>query len=156
MSREIKFRAWDGRQMVHDGDYWNGENRQNNVPSLAYSVSVTNKGIHWCKKLGKLQPGDIVRDDEGNKGYTNWEIDRVSSDVEIMEYTGEQDTNGINIFENDMVSATWQSSLPRRETTVVTPVMFEDGGFKLAGSALYLYDTLEVIGNIYENPELLE
>ena len=69
----------------------------------------------------------------------------------ILQYTGLKDENGREIYEGDIVRhATWGD---------VYEVIFEDGGFYVLSS--YDFQTineypLEVIGNIFENPELLE
>lgn len=164
MTREIKFRAWDGRQMVHDGDHWNGDNRQNNVPSFAHPVSITNKGIHWCRKLGLLKPGDIVRDEADNEGYANWEIDRVTRDVEIMQYTGRSDKRHVEMCEHDLVEV-----LGQNYRYMVEAVWNEDTAcFDIEPRTDQYPDYLDwvelvtdrshqirVIGNIYENPGLV-
>lgn len=69
----------------------------------------------------------------------------------VGQYTGLKDENEREIYEGDIVKhATWGD---------VYEVIFEDGGFYVLSS--YDFQTineypLEVIGNIYENPELLE
>lgn len=71
----------------------------------------------------------------------------------IMEYTGMKDKNGKEICEGDIV---------KNEFTSINKIVFSDGGFKVtSGTSVGNYlghfvENLEVIGNIYENPELLE
>jgi uncharacterized phage protein (TIGR01671 family) len=80
-------------------------------------------------------------------------------DIRIMEYTGLHDKNGKEIYEGDIV----REVLWRQEQTddVLGKVHWSDGnaGFWVSGRSVltegYTQD-LEVIGNIYENPELLE
>ena len=81
----------------------------------------------------------------------------------IMQYTGLKDKNGVEIYEGDILEAF--DILGERE---IYPVIFIDGAFM--GKRLddeefpyfYLFankslsETYKVIGNIYENPELLE
>jgi uncharacterized phage protein (TIGR01671 family) len=73
----------------------------------------------------------------------------------LMQYTGLKDKNGKEIYEGDIVSSEqWNPKTYQ--------VVFEDGefGFKNSGdfylNALHYLEKFEVIGNIYENPELLE
>lgn len=80
-------------------------------------------------------------------------------DIELMQSTGLKDKNGVEIFEGDIVK-TLGADL---EVTFST-IKFEEGAFcvdyKDLGTEfdfLYFVDSpLEVIGNIYENSELLE
>lgn len=70
---------------------------------------------------------------------------------DILQFTGHQDRNGIEIYEGDIVlSSLWNAPFT---------VDFKNGAFQIYNINLeqYLDDKkLEVIGNIYENPELLE
>lgn len=69
----------------------------------------------------------------------------------VGQYTGLKDENEREIYEGDIVKhAIWGD---------VYEIMFEDGGFYVLSS--YDFQTineypLEVIGNVFENPELLE
>ncbi len=78
-----------------------------------------------------------------------------NKDIEIMQFTGLKDVNGSEIFEGDILEH------------IVTPdlkaaVIFEDASFQInRGDAKMLLgaggsDKMEIIGNIYETPELLK
>jgi uncharacterized phage protein (TIGR01671 family) len=88
----------------------------------------------------------------------------LNSEVEVMQYTGLKDKNGVEIFEGDFVS-----------TDLSRPfliVEYRNGAFmyQCRHNGQDYYDHMEpafedekkftkyhaVIGNIYENPELLE
>lgn len=81
-----------------------------------------------------------------------------TNDVKLMQYTGLKDKNGKEIYEGDVVNY----SHPRTNEIIRT-VTFKHGAFGIEG--IYekthiifgniLDSHIEVIGNIYENPELL-
>lgn len=87
----------------------------------------------------------------------------------LMQYTGLKDVNGTEIYEGDITT----NELYKSEGLAFvvyydnekgmfkqSPFMFENNGKKLGNTDLTLQmDSVtnkEVIGNIYENPELLE
>lgn len=98
----------------------------------------------WDKKnkiMNKLQPKEL-------------------ENIILMQYTGLQDKNGKEIYEGDVVK--WFSN--RVEKAIV---QFSNGIFQLKiqependdyyMDILYNWtNTIEVIGSIYENPELLD
>jgi uncharacterized phage protein (TIGR01671 family) len=83
--------------------------------------------------------------------------------VELMQYTGLEDKNGKEIYEGDIVRTTRISvGLWRvRARKLTGEVVCQPGAFTIGhGDAAQLIsphrDDLEVIGNIFEHPELIE
>ena len=71
-------------------------------------------------------------------------------DFPVMEFTGLKDKNGKEIYESDIVRGDWHWDGWRPHV-----IEWPDDGYDLRESCLGGED-LEVLGNIYENPDLLE
>lgn len=126
--REIKFRAWN---KVSKLIAYGVENEYDTIRGIRYSKNG--------KKLDDMEPGESSFGDYlSNENYI------------VMQYTGLKDKNGKEIWEGDIVR------YPRATEVVV----FKDSGFSpfsIAGWEFVAYDyESEVLGNIYENPELLK
>lgn len=87
-----------------------------------------------------------------------FEDERNGEDVILMQSTGFKDKGGKEIFEGDIVK---MSKDVYSEPTYYEVVRHRGGAYRLEskqhGCELWLrYADCEVVGNIYENPELLE
>jgi uncharacterized phage protein (TIGR01671 family) len=127
--REIKFRAWDKKDNVM---------RQVNMMTVSEN--------HNYQTYYFLEPTSE------NNGF------RYTPDVELMQYTGLKDKNGKEIYEGDIIRHDWGLNKITFEDYSFTAehIISFDGAFNCN---LYLSDIgsdCEVIGNIYENPELIE
>lgn len=124
--KEIKFRA---RRI--DGTF------------IGYTRFV--KG-HWeCTPSSSVDSNDAPAD-------LHWVAGTLAADI-MEQYIGPRDKNGVEIYEGDIVKLTFH-------TGVVTGVVtYEHSAFRINGF-IYRSDEFEVysevIGGIYENPELVE
>ena len=139
-----RYRAWDKE-----------ENRWINIASLVFDE----EGELWY-----LSP---VMDDFNPVYYEN----ELGKTWELMQSTGLKDKNGVDIFEGDVVRFTWDmlsdvNATEKGKKVRISKVFWSDWraswavGKKSCNNDLFRYarngNTVEVIGNIYENPELLE
>ena len=110
--------------------------------------------------------GDLVH--TGNKvGIKTSEGIFIVPDETIGQYTGLCDKRGNRIFEGDIVRITGFDYLEKKDVDYIARVVYLSGGFCAADGPLDNYAVgvyalprqdlvLEVIGNIYDNTELLE
>lgn len=114
----------------------------------------------WFGEEHKMIPFDELHIELENGEYTVWySLDGDSiqdglcvEDFNIMQYTGLKDKNGKEIYEGDIVR------LPEDEDYKYYSIIYSKNvlGFTLSnGCGFGLSYGIEVVGNIYENPELL-
>ena len=130
--REIKFRALINNKMFYQNKY------------DAYGDNLTSI--------------DIVKKTITITGFYNYEdVYRINNkEITLMQFTGLKDSNRKEIYEGDIVEL--QDSLSK----FASEVKFEYGRYILGNK--YFYEELgnieqrflKIVGNKYENPELLE
>ena len=122
----------------------------------------------WCKNDKKMYvPDELFFDSDTNTitGTDDYASDgSVHTDkcTVIMEYTGLKDKNGVEIYEGDIVKAKAHGEYS--ESSCIGKIIYSDGvayqvvdkgnscGLSLAWGG---WESFEIIGNIYQNPELL-
>lgn len=119
MSREIKFRAWSGKQMFSHEDF---------------------DGLAWHHLRGEF--------DELTPFTFGWEDDSFEEGYKLMQYTGLKDKNGKEIYEGDIVRRKSSNNVIEIVAVEYLAPAFNIGNFVPE----YGYT---VIGNVWENPELL-
>jgi uncharacterized phage protein (TIGR01671 family) len=127
-TRVIKFRAWheDKRIMANVG-----------------TLHLTGD-LHVSYKSGPEKTGYFFG---GNNYGADWRRD----ECHVMQYTGLKDKNGKEVYEGDILANTSHKNMV---------VEYTDDGYSVGGFALGFYlrqskDGAEIIGNIFQNPELL-
>lgn len=137
MNRESKFRAWDeeNKRMWYSHEFGESEG------SDAFFTEFTKEGLKMYV-MGEDPYGD----------HTCFR-----RDLPKMEFTGLHDENNVEIYEGDIIHhaplrATFYIKYYESGARFETTKLFDN---YLESNWMY-YDDYEVIGNIYENPELLK
>ena len=128
-----KFRAWDKR-----------ENTMRDVAVLHFTKGGKVNSIEYWKTPSELKSYHV-------------------RNLVLMQSTGLKDLNGVEIFEGDIVKVTVNNYGTGERFEQIEKVVYEDcrfcfnDGFYYSETIKYSgYENKEVIGNVYENPELLE
>lgn len=134
--RDIKFRIWDGAK-----NEWLASSSKDALPYYGFAL---------VGEVMTVQSPPVWSLDEGNV---------------VEQYTGLKDKNGKDIYEGDICSFTSKTG---KHVGVVewTDNLASFGLRMVKNNFLYTFseldtmgvnlDTLKVIGNIHENPELME
>ena len=128
--REIKFRAWD-----------------KGLKRMIYLSEPTVENDDFSGIVFKLRDYFV----------SAFSSDRIE-DLELMQYTGLRDKNGREVYEGDIVRFKdwWDEEMVGEVRYSEKDMAFTIVNDFWDGFPIMYADDLEVIGNIYENPELLE
>lgn len=82
-----------------------------------------------------------------------------NDDLTVMQFTGLTDCNGVEVYEGDLIkeirkNPSWDSDMVNILPVVYSAPSFMVGDLKISND--YFMITMEVIGNIHENAELLK
>lgn len=132
--RKIKFRAWDGEKMHYPKTF-----------------TISNKWGSDSEQTISFQPEDW------NGGTMTCEV--------LDQFTGLLDKNGKELYEEDLIRLPEQRDRGdgKRDDVIALVYWCEaDLAFFVTGPDYYNFlmaaveDDFEIVGNLYENPELLE
>ena len=144
--RELKFRVWD-KQI---------KNWLENSSSLHCFSSWT-----ICPFTGNLVDyvGDYSCDSFTSSPAVDyyWQGTTIIKEPRyvIQQYTGLKDKNGKEIYEGDIILGEFYDTEYHHSVTIKHEVVFNNGAYNIASSNWHK-PSLEIIGNIFENSELLK
>lgn len=132
--REIKFRGWDSWLNVMATDVKDFEEAERiELQAFGWTSNVYAKDEFYAPII-----------------LMKARFDEMDGRLIWMQYTGLKDKNGVEIYEGDIFAPSWTHEL------VEVSLDPEDGNFHHHEVEYGQAKFGEVIGNIYENPELLK
>ena len=142
--REIKFRAWD---KVENRMF----NRIEYIGFIDEVIHLRSINIRSDDMLMSFK-GDRYQDNVGSYKDIDFE------DIELMQYTCLKDKNGVEIYEGDIILYDYNNLRYRIEflNSEFIARRFYENIENLYPTEFDYGNEVEVIGNIYENPELLK
>lgn len=145
--REIKFRAYDPKknEMIDNVPVVNGV-------ALKWQYAPKDSGFVTLERDGRVE-----------NYYSDWDFLKEDHSLIPLQYTGLKDRNGVEIYEGDIVDC-WDSfGFENITQQQIGEVSLNGGCFCVKAldgyhnrNALVCAENVEVIGNIHQNPELLE
>ncbi len=129
--REIKFRAWDKKQ-----ERFLDEN--DNVPNFL--------DLTPCDTTGQFVP--MYMEISETKVF--------DTDIVLNQYTGLKDKNGLEIYDGDIVLVSYYGKPRKVEVRILDCECQPFNQYSYSEDGYRGPEEAKIIGNIYENPELLK
>lgn len=144
MTREIKFRAWDRKSQKMFPVHVMGWGEISNKLDYVRGVDIHDPDSDF---RGNVTYGGSVRKMTGNP---------LKPKFELMQYTGLHDKNGVEIYEGDLLKDEFDRNFHVYWVDKEGRFTMRERNRKTEYFMIINHLSVEVIGNIYENPELIE
>jgi uncharacterized phage protein (TIGR01671 family) len=138
MNRKIKFRIWDYELKKFSTSFFDDE-----FVTYTASICPTTGGIYWT---GTKNGEEVCYNDDHEE--------ECKTRFVLQQFTGLQDKDGKDIYEGDIVKGL-EFVIDNNPRTMIEKVKY-DSWFGYDWTNFDVSVPLEVIGNIFENPELLK